>query len=60
VILPALEDHLATHFAGSPDSFLLTGEKGGPLRPHVLQSAWERPPAARPPVSPFPRPALQR
>jgi len=25
-----------------PNALLFTGQKGGPLRPHVLQAAWER------------------
>ena len=42
VIVPALEDHLTSHVAVPPDSLLFTGEKGGPLRPHVLQAAWDK------------------
>ncbi len=42
VIVPALEDHLTSHVAAPPDSLLFTGEKGGPLRPHVLQAAWDK------------------
>jgi len=41
-VTAALEDHLASHVAALPDSLLFTGEKGGPLRPHVLQSAWDK------------------
>lgn len=26
----------------SPDGLVFTGEKGGPLRPHVLQMAWDK------------------
>jgi len=42
VIVPALEDHLTSHVAAPPDSLLFTGEKGGPLRPHVLQAGWDK------------------
>jgi integrase len=41
VIIPALEEHLSEYVLASPDSPLFTGEKGGPLRPHVLQAAWD-------------------
>jgi len=41
VIIPALEEYLAEYVVVSPDSPLFTGEKGGPLRPHVLQVAWD-------------------
>ena len=37
-----VEDHLASHVAAPSDSRLFTGERGGPLRPHVLQSAWDK------------------
>jgi integrase len=33
---------LAEYVVASPDSLLFTGEKGGPLRPHVLQAAWDK------------------
>jgi integrase len=38
----AVTSHLSAYVAREPDSLLFTGEKGGPLRPHVLQTAWER------------------
>lgn len=41
VMVPALEDHSASHVAAPSDSLLFTGERGGPLRPQVLQSAWD-------------------
>ncbi len=41
-LMPELRDHLE-HFAGLGDHALVfTGEKGGPVRPHVLQKAWEQ------------------
>ncbi len=41
-ILPAIREHLATFTAPDPDALVFTGEKGGPLRPHVLQKHWPR------------------
>lgn len=41
-VLPELADHLATFVGPEPDAFVFTGEKGGPLRPHVLQKAWNK------------------
>ena len=40
-LTPALATHLDLYVDGSPDALVFTGAKGGPLRPHVLQSAWE-------------------
>jgi integrase len=37
----AVTSHLSAFVASEPESLLFTGEKGGPLRPHVLQAAWE-------------------
>jgi len=42
VILPALKEHLGRFVAPTVDALLFTGEKGGPLRPHVLQAAWNK------------------
>jgi integrase len=39
-LLPALSDHLERFTGPGKASLVLTGEKGGPLRPHVLQVAW--------------------
>ncbi len=43
-IPPHLRDDLAAHLdryvAPACDALVFTGEKGGPLRPHVLQKAW--------------------
>ncbi len=39
-MLPALTDHLARFVGSEPNALVLTGEKGGPLRPQVLASAW--------------------
>ena len=42
VIFGALEEHLRQHVEQFPSSLVFVGEKGGPLRPHVLQAAWDR------------------
>jgi len=42
VIVEAIEEHLEGFVAGSVEALLFTGEKGGPLRPHVLQAAWDK------------------
>jgi len=42
VIIPVLEQHLVEYVLVAPDSPLFIGEKGGPLRPHVLQAAWDK------------------
>lgn len=34
--------HLKTYVAVQPDALIFTGEKKGPLRPHVLQLSWAR------------------
>ena len=39
VIVPSLDDHRATFVGTDAESLPFTGEKGGPLRPHVLQAA---------------------
>ncbi len=39
-VIPDLVDHLEHYTCADPDSLVFTGEKGGPLRPHVLQKAW--------------------
>jgi integrase len=39
VIILSLERHLELHVAASPEDRVFTGEKGGPVRPHVLQAA---------------------
>lgn len=41
-IVPELVGHLATNAAEDLDALVFTGEKGGPVRPHVLQQAWAR------------------
>ena len=41
-LLPNIATHLEEHTAPEADSLLFTGEKGGPLRPHVLQAQWEK------------------
>ncbi|MHB8438529.1 MAG: tyrosine-type recombinase/integrase [Acidimicrobiales bacterium] len=40
-LAPALTAHLDRFVDGDPDALVFTGAKGGPLRPHVLQSAWD-------------------
>ena len=41
-LLPFVEAHLARHVPSLPESLLFTGDRGGPLRNHVLQAAWNR------------------
>ena len=41
-VIPDLTDHLHRFVATVDDALVFTGEKGGPLRPHVLQTAWVR------------------
>lgn len=41
-VLPALVAHLDGFVGPDADALLLSGEKGGPLRVHVLQTAWDR------------------
>lgn len=41
-VLPALTAHLETFTAAGPDALVFTGERGGPVRPHVLQKHWSR------------------
>jgi integrase len=40
-LTPELATHLDRYVEGGLDALVFTGAKGGPLRPHVLQSAWE-------------------
>jgi len=42
VIVPALVDHLEKYAELRPSAHLFLGEKGGLLRPHVLQMAWDK------------------
>lgn len=39
-IVPEVEAHLRSFVGAETDALVFTGEKGGPLRPHVLQKAW--------------------
>jgi integrase len=39
-LLPALKDHLERFVDVDPSALVLTGEKGAPLRPQVLATAW--------------------
>lgn len=41
-ILPLLAAHLDTFTNADAEALVITGEKGGPLRPHVLQKHWGR------------------
>lgn len=41
VIVGPLEEHLEQFVVPGPDAPLFVGEKGSPLRPHVLQAAWD-------------------
>ncbi|MDA8284799.1 MAG: site-specific integrase, partial [Actinomycetota bacterium] len=45
-LLPDLAYHLRTFTGPSPDDLVFPGEKGGPLRPHVLHKHWARARAA--------------
>jgi integrase len=45
-ILPDLEAHLVGFVSPEAAALVFTGEKGGPLRPHVLQKAWVKAKAA--------------
>ena len=37
-----LRRHLEQHAQSGDDGYVFTGEKGGPLAPHVLQKEWAR------------------
>jgi integrase len=39
-VLPDVQAHLQRYVTPESDASVFTGEKGGPLRPHVLQKAW--------------------
>ena len=41
-VIPLLEEHLRLFTAEVPDALVFTGERGGPVRPHVLQKHWEK------------------
>ena len=41
-VLPAITKHLDTFTAAEASALVFTGERGGPLRPHVLQKHWAR------------------
>jgi integrase len=41
-LVPEIEAHLAAFTAPRPDGRVFPGEKGGPLRRHVVQKHWER------------------
>ena len=41
-LLAYIEEHLDRHTGHERDSLVFTGEKGGPLRPHVLQAEWSK------------------
>jgi len=41
-VLPVLGEHLERFTATDPEAFVLVGEKGGPLRPQVRETAWQR------------------
>ena len=40
-VVPVLAQHLERFTAPDPDAFVLVGEKGGPFRPQVLETAWQ-------------------
>jgi integrase len=39
-IVSDVEAHLERYVGATPDALVFTGEKGGPVRPHVLQKEW--------------------
>jgi integrase len=41
-LVPEIESHLASFAAPGPDGRVFRGEKGGPLRRHVVQKHWAR------------------
>jgi len=41
-LVPVLADHLDRWAAAASDALVFTGVKGGPLRPHVWQTQWDR------------------
>lgn len=41
-VVPSIESHLAKFTSPDPDALVFIGEKGGPLRPHVLQKHWAK------------------
>ncbi|MCL2396071.1 MAG: tyrosine-type recombinase/integrase [Acidimicrobiaceae bacterium] len=41
-VVPAIREHLEVFTKADPEALVVTGEKGGPLRPHVLQKHWAR------------------
>lgn len=41
-VVGALEEYLDRFVDLNPDALVFTGVRGGPLRPHMLQSAWDR------------------
>lgn len=41
-VFPVLIEHLDRFTEPDPDALVFTGERGGPLRPHVLQKHWAR------------------
>jgi integrase len=45
-VVEDVADHLARFTGPEPDALVFTGQKGGPLRPHVLQKAWDEAKAA--------------
>jgi integrase len=45
-VVPELVAHLDQFVTLDPESLVFTGEKGGPVRPHVLQKAWVKAKAA--------------
>lgn len=41
-VLPAITEHLDRFTGADPAALVFTGERGGPVRPHVLQKHWAR------------------
>jgi integrase len=42
VLVGELETHVAEYAQGGDDGYVFTGQRGGPLAPHVLQDAWAK------------------
>ncbi len=41
-VVPQLASHMERFVSLEPPAWVVTGDKGGPLRPHTLQMAWDR------------------
>jgi integrase len=41
-VIPVITAHLETYTSNDGNALVFTGERGGPIRPHVLQKHWAR------------------